>query len=100
MLPLSCLNTWEYVLQLPGDVLVPKGFRALPFPAGVRNQQVGQGKSRKEDKDGRGRAGVGPSRAPSFLGSDCPFKATARLPLAMTSAGARCWSRNSKANFC
>lgn len=97
---LSCLNTWEYVLQLPGDVLVPIVFRALPPSADERTSRWERARAgRKLDKEGR-EAGSTLSQAPSFLSSDCPFNTTARLPLAMTSTGPRCWPRDSKANFC
>ena len=98
---LTNLNTWEYVLQLPADVLVPKSVQSTATTScRCANQQVERERAgRKLSKGGRV-VGSTPSQAPPFLGSYCLFKTTARLPKAMSSTGGRCWSRNSKANFC
>ena len=62
------------------------------------NHQGGVGKSRKGLNKGRREAGSTASQV-SFPGISWPFRTRARLPLAITSTDARCWSRNRKASF-
>lgn len=97
---LSCLNPWEYVLQLLDDVLVPKVLRTLLPPADegtARWEEERMGG--KFHKDGRESGSAGPQPS-SFLGMNRPFETRLRLPSAITLTGARCCSRNNKANFC